>query len=99
MRSSERLCHGTDVGKASVYRGGCSHSGADQVRAPAVALPAFEVAVGSGGAALARSEAVGVHGEAHRAARFAPFETGVDEDFVQAFLFRLSFNQAGTGNN
>ena len=89
----------TDVGKASVDRSGSSHSGADKVRAPAVALAAFEVAVGGGGAALTRSQAVGVHGEAHRAARFTPFETGVDEDFVQAFLFRLPFDQAGTRNN
>lgn len=65
MGSSERLCHGTDIGKFTVYRGGCRHSGTDKVCAPAVALAAFEVAVGSGGAALARSEAVGVHGEAH----------------------------------
>ena len=65
MGSSERLCHSTDVGKFTVYRSGGSHSGADQVRAPAVALAAFEVAVGSGGAALTRSEAVGVHGETH----------------------------------
>src|SRR6266571_4092730 len=53
--------------------GGCGrHRGADQVRAPAFALPAFEVAVRSRGAALAAAEAVGVHAEAHRAARLAP---------------------------
>ena len=38
---------------------------ADEVGASAVALTAFKVTVGSGGAALTRSEAVGIHGEAH----------------------------------
>src|SRR6185312_7378375 len=48
------------------------HGGADEVGAPARALPAFEIAVAGRGAALARLQAVGVHRQAHRAARLAP---------------------------
>ncbi|CKK72715.1 Uncharacterised protein [Neisseria meningitidis] len=48
---------------------------------------------------MSRSQAVGVHGEAHRAARFAPFKAGFDENFVQAFFFGLFFNQAGAGDD
>src|SRR5581483_6916084 len=51
--------------------GGGGHLRRDQVRAPAVALPALEVAVRGGGAALAGLELVGVHAEAHGAAGLA----------------------------
>ena len=44
---------------------------------PPGALPALEVAIRGRGAALARLEPVGVHAEAHRAARLAPLEAGV----------------------
>ena len=61
-------------------RGGGRHRRAHQVRAAAGALAAFEVAVAGRGAALARLEPVGVHRQAHRAARLAPFEARVLED-------------------
>jgi hypothetical protein len=64
-------------------RGG-GHGRADQVGAPAGALAAFEVAVAGGGAALARLQPVGVHRQAHAAARLAPLEAGGLEDLVQA---------------
>src|SRR3569833_4456366 len=47
------------------------------------ALPALEVAVRGRGAALLRLQLVWVHGQAHRAARLAPDETGLDEDLVE----------------
>ena len=56
--------------------------------------PAFEIAVRGRGAALARLELVGVHREAHRAARLAPFEAGLDEDLVEPFLLGLVLHQA-----
>src|SRR5689334_15765726 len=66
-----------------------SHRGAHEMRAPACTLTALEVAVRRRRAALARLQTIGVHREAHRAARLAPFETGVGEHLVEAFAFRL----------
>ena len=66
------------------------HRGADQVGAAAVALPALEVAVAGGRAALAGLQPVGVHRQAHRAARLPPFEAGGFEDHVQAFALGLA---------
>src|SRR5436305_10137490 len=63
-------------------RGG--HLGRDEVRAPAAALTALEVAVRGGGAALAGREDVRVHPEAHRAAGRTPVEAGAAEDLVEA---------------
>ena len=57
--------------------------------APALALTAFKVAVGGGRAALARLQAVGVHGQAHAAAGLAPFKAGGLEDLVQALALGL----------
>src|SRR5260221_6117039 len=55
------------------------HLGAHEMRAPPRALPAFEVSIGCRRAALARGELVVVHAQAHRAARVAPLEAGVEE--------------------
>ena len=43
---------------------------------------------------LARAQLIGVHGQAHGAARLAPLEARFNEDFVQAFRFRLALHQA-----
>ena len=51
-------------------------AGLTQVRPPARALAALEVAVRGRGAALARLEDVRVHAQAHRAAGAAPLEAG-----------------------
>ena len=48
---------------------------------------------------MSRGQAVGIHGEAHRAARFAPFKTSFDKYFVQAFFFGLFFHQTGAWDN
>src|SRR4051812_43835201 len=63
-------------------RGG--HLGADEVRAPAAALAALEVAVRGGGAALAGLQDVRVHAQAHRAAGGPPVEPGGAEHLVEA---------------
>src|SRR6478609_8671346 len=57
-----------------------------QVGSTALALPALEVAVGRGRAALLGSELVGVHPEAHRAPRTAPLGPGLLEHDVEPFL-------------
>ena len=69
--------------------GGGGHGRGDEVGAAAFALAAFEVAVAGAGAALARLQLVGIHRQAHRAARFAPFETSLFENSIESFLLRL----------
>src|SRR3989304_1966093 len=58
-----------DVHEVPRDRRSGDHLGAGQVCAPSLSLPPLEVAVGRGGAALARLEDVRVHPQAHRAAR------------------------------
>eukprot|EP00951_Prasinocladus_malaysianus_P040320 scaffold461954_cov20-Prasinocladus_malaysianus.AAC.1 len=43
-------------------------------------LAALKVAIGRGGASLARLKLVGVHRQAHGAARLAPVKAGLNED-------------------
>src|ERR1700676_4859968 len=64
------------------------HHGADQVRASAAALASFEIPVAGRGAAFSRLQDVGIHAEAHRASRLAPFKAGIEKDTVQSFLLR-----------
>src|SRR5882724_2125107 len=79
--------------------GGGGHGGGDEVGAAVFALAAFEIAVAGAGAALAGFELVGVHGEAHAAAGFTPFKTGVFEDAVEAFLLGLALHLAAAGDD
>src|SRR5436305_8894035 len=71
---------------------GCGHRGADEVRAPALALPALEVSVARRGASLARHERVGVHAQTHRAAGLAPLETRVAEYRIKPFRLRRALD-------
>jgi hypothetical protein len=50
---------------------------------PPFSLASFEIAIAGRGAALSRFEFVGIHGQAHAAARFAPIESSLDEDAIQ----------------
>src|SRR4249919_4124174 len=59
------------------------------MRAPAASLTPLEVAVRRGRAALAGSQDVGVHPEAHRAAGTTPFETRTLEHTVEPLLLGL----------
>ena len=52
-----------------------------------------------GRTAFARRELVGVHGQAHAAARFAPFEAGLAEDAVEPFCFGLGLDQRAAGHH
>ena len=69
------------------------------MRAPAASLAALEVAVRGRGAALARAQDVGVHAEAHRAARHAPVEAGLAEDLVEALGLGLRLDLLGAGHD
>ena len=80
-------------------RGGGGHYWADEMRAAVFALAAFEIAIAGAGAAFVRRQDVGVHPDAHAAAGVAPLETGVAENLIEAFFFRLALNAAGAGDN
>src|SRR5262249_17874079 len=71
------------------------HHGAHEMRAPARALPSFEVAVRRRRAPLARPELVVVHAEAHRAAGLAPLEARVAEDTVESLALGLRLHEPG----
>src|SRR5256884_9149656 len=65
-------------------RGRRGHRGGDEVRAAPLALAPLAVAIRRRRAPLAGRQLVGVHGEAHRAARFvAPSEAGLDENLIE----------------
>src|SRR4051794_20578344 len=88
-----------DVDEVPLDGGRGGHLGRDEVRATAATLAALEVAVGGGGAALALGEDVGVHPQAHRAARAAPVEAGGAEDLVEAFALGLLGDLLGAGDD
>src|SRR5258708_96837 len=67
----------------------CSHRGRYKVGTPAAALAAFEIAVGGRSTALAFLQLVGIHRQAHGAARIAPFKARVHKHLVQAFFLGL----------
>ena len=84
--------NGARIGDLAGDGGGGGGERAGQEGAPAFALAAFEVAVAGADRVLAGLELVAVHGDAHAAARFAPFGAGFFEDLVQTFGFRLAFD-------
>src|SRR5690606_20970240 len=90
------LLESAHVDEMAGHGGSRSHGGADQMGASPLPLAPLEVAVRSRGTALARLQPVGVHGQAHRAARFPPLEACLQEDAVQAFLFGLLLDQPGS---
>src|ERR1700680_2078750 len=65
--------------------------------APAPALAALEVTVGGRGTALPGLQDVGIHPQAHRAARYAPVKSGVAEDTVEALGLGLGLDLLGSG--
>src|SRR5262249_33160144 len=88
-----------DVDEVAGDGSGGGHNRADQGRAAIAALASLEVAIRGAGAALVRRQSVGVHADAHAAARVAPFETGLRKDFVETFFFGLRLDAAGAGND
>src|ERR1017187_2610915 len=87
------------IRKMPFNRCGCRHRGTDQMRPSPAALPAFEISIAGRSAALARLKDVGIHAEAHRAARFKPLKTGIDENAVQPFLLSGVLDGLRTGDN
>ena len=63
------------------------------------ALPSLKVPVRSRCAALALREDIGVHPEAHRAARLPPFKARSAEDLVKALRLGTRFYVLGAGND
>src|SRR5204862_2033915 len=70
-------------------RGRRRHRRADQMRAAPRALTALEIAVRGRSTALAGTEPVVVHAEAHRASRLSPLEARSGEDAIQTFALGL----------
>src|SRR5580693_2968532 len=91
---SLEVCGG---GQAAGDRGRGGDDRRYQVGAAALALTALEVPVGGGGGALPRLQGVGVHAQAHRAARAAPLGTGRREDLVKplGLGLRADLHRAG----
>src|SRR5690554_455839 len=75
------------------------HGRAHEMSTAAVALTSLEIAVRGGSTTFARLETIGIHRETHRASRLAPFEPGLLEYPVQAFLFSLAFHQSRSRND
>src|SRR6185312_9724117 len=99
VNGSHSLAPISDVDEVALDRGGSRHLRADQVGAPALALATLEIAVRGRGAALPFAQGVGVHAQAHRAARLAPFEAGAAEDVVEPLGFGGLFHLLGPGDD
>ncbi len=80
-------------------RGGGGDLRRHEVGAAALALAAFEVAVGGGRGALTGGQLVGVHAQAHGAAGVPPFGSGLLEDLVQALVDGLETDAGGAGDD
>src|SRR5215217_866434 len=96
--SRRAVVPGPDVDEVARDRGRRGHLGRHEVRAPAAALAALEVAVRRRRAALAGREDVRVHPEAHRAAGGAPVEPGGGEDAVDSLRLGLRAHLLGAGH-
>src|SRR5215510_16293890 len=67
--------------------------------ARARSLPSAEIAVGGRGATFAWRYHIAIDADAHGAAGFAPFETGVAEDAVEPFLLGLALDGGRAGRH
>src|SRR5579859_627215 len=81
------------------HRGGRGDRGRNEVRASARPLTPLEVAVRGRGAALARTQDVRVHAEAHGAAGRPPLEARVAEDAIETLALGLLLDASGAGND
>src|ERR1700692_3803982 len=91
---NKRLPPLSDIDKMPGDRRRRRHRRRHQVGATLKTLAALEIAVRGRGAALFGVELVGIHRQTHRAARLAPVESGLDEDLVEAFGFRLFLHES-----
>src|SRR5579872_2444954 len=97
--STARRRESADIRQFAGHGSGGGHGRTHQVRPSAATLAALEIPVRGGRASLARRESVGVHRQTHRAAGFAPFESGFDEDAVESFFFGLMLHQTRAGHH
>src|SRR5579872_5971158 len=88
-----------DVDKVAFDCGSGGHERADEMGASVFSLAALEIAIRRAGAALVRLKNVVIHADTHAASSIAPFESGVAENFVEAFGFGLCFHAARAGND
>src|SRR5215469_1078067 len=88
-----------NIGEVAGYGGGGGHFGADQVGASPSPLASFKITIAGRSAALAGAQDVGIHSQAHRAARLAPLEAGFLENPVQALAFGSLLHFLRTGND
>src|SRR5829696_4290680 len=79
------LSHVREVSPNCRRRG---HHRTHEMRASAATLTPFEVSITRRRTALARLQSIGVHAEAHRASRLAPFKTRFVENAIEPFAFR-----------
>src|SRR5438874_1218977 len=78
---------------------GRRHRRTDQMGAPTRTLATLEIAIRRGCAALARTEPIVVHAQAHRTARLAPFKTRGDEHAIESFALGLRLDEPRAGNH
>ena len=97
--TGSRQTASSDVGEVAGDGGGGGHGRADQVGAAAGPLPALEVAVAGAGRALAGLELVGVHRQAHAAARLPPLGAGLEEDAVEPLGLGLMPDRLAAGHD
>src|SRR5579884_2980524 len=72
-----------DIGDHAGDGAGGGGEGAGEEGASALALPTFKVAIAGGDAVFAGLELIAVHGDAHRAAGFAPVCAGFAEHAIE----------------
>src|SRR5207248_4058879 len=78
---------------------GRRHRRTDQMGAPTRTLATLEIAIRRGCAALARTEPIVVHAQAHRTARLAPFKTRGGEHAIESFALGLRLDEPRAGNH
>ena len=86
-------------GEVAGDRGGGGDGGGDEVGAAAAALAALEVAVARARRPLAGGQLVGVHRQAHRAARLAPVGAGGGEHLVEPLGLGLRLHGVAAGHD
>src|SRR5947209_6459671 len=78
--------------------GSSGHSRTHQMRTSTTTLASFTVAVARRGAALAFSQLVTIHGNAHAASRLAPVKSSLAEDIGDALFFSATAHLHGARN-
>src|SRR6516225_8761719 len=102
--SRAALFHPRDVEFAHVHEmsGDCGcrgHHRTNQMRPAVTTLAAFKIAVRSARATFMRRQHIGIHSNAHAAARVAPLESCRGENPVESFLFRLHLDATRARDN